>query len=398
VASPRPADTDGGLTALQSSSPLGVSTRGDPVSADAVVSSDLGFIVARAKVELEQMSGLRLLITGGAGFLGYYLVQAVVAWNYGVAARDRIEVTVLDNFARGIPAWLGPFAGEQLALVEHDVSRPLPQGLGDFDYVVHAAGIASPTFYRRHPLETMDANVIGLRQFLDRAVEQTTAGHPLSGLLFFSSSEIYGDPPPEQIPTPETYRGNVSCTGPRACYDESKRYGETLCVTFARHYGVPVTIARPFNNYGPGLKITDRRVLPDLARNVLEGEDVTLLSDGTATRTFCYVADAVVGYLKVLVHGRPGEPYNIGTEEPEVSMREVAERVAAIARDLFGYAGRVVRSTSDDAQYLVDNPTRRRPSIAKARDELGYEPSVDLDDGLHRSLVWYAGHCQAADA
>jgi nucleoside-diphosphate-sugar epimerase len=244
----------------------------------------------------------------------------------------------------------------------------------------------------------MDANVIGLRFLLDRAVEGAAAGEAVEGFLFFSSSEIYGDPLPAHIPTPETYRGNVSCTGPRACYDESKRYGETLCVNFARHYGVPVTIARPFNNYGPGLKITDRRVIPDLARDMFAGRNLTLLSDGSSTRTFCYGADAVAGYYKVLVRGQPGEPYNIGTEEPEISVGELAERIAGIGRRLFGYTGEVMQQTSPEQDYLVDNPARRRPLIDKARVELGYDPVVALDEGLERSLVWYAGNREGTDA
>src|SRR3977135_861476 len=141
----------------------------------------------------------------------------------------------------------------------------------------------------------MDANVGGLRNLLDYGLRQAKSGSPLSGFLFFSSSEIYGDPPPDQIPTPETYRGLVSCTGPRACYDEAKRYGETLCVAFARQHGVATRLAPPFNNYGPGLKINDGRVLPDFARDALAGRDIVMLSDGSATRTFCYAADAIVG-------------------------------------------------------------------------------------------------------
>jgi nucleoside-diphosphate-sugar epimerase len=244
----------------------------------------------------------------------------------------------------------------------------------------------------------MDANIGGLRRLLDHALGRKSGADPLRGFLFFSSSEIYGDPTPESIPTPEDYRGNVSCTGPRAPYDESKRYGETLCVTFARHYGLPVAIARPFNNYGPGLKITDRRVIPDFAQNVLSGQDITLLSDGSATRTFCYAADAVTGYFKVLVRGRPGEPYNIGVEEPEVTMSELAERVVATARDLFGYEGSVVHGISEEKDYLIDNPNRRCPVIEKARSELGYSPRVDLDEGLRRSLLWYAEHREGASA
>ena len=185
-----------------------------------------------------------------------------------------------------------------LTVLEHDITVPLPEKRGNLDFVIHAASIASPTYYRKYPIATMDANVNGLRLLLDRCREQQAAGHPVSGFLFFSTSEIYGDPPPDQIPTAEAYRGNVSCTGPRACYDESKRFGETLCVNFARQFGLPITIARPFNNFGPGLKITDRRVIPDFARDLFAGKDLVLLSDGSPTRTFCYVADAIVGYFQ----------------------------------------------------------------------------------------------------
>ena len=144
------------------------------------------------------------------------------------------------------------------------MAKPLPAGLGDFACIIHAASIASPTYYRRDPIGTMDANVNGLRNLLDHFLAQKQAGRPALGFLFFSSSEIYGDPDPANIPTREDYRGYVSCTGPRACYDEAKRYGETLCVNFARQHGLPIKAARPFNNYGPGLKITDGRVHPRL--------------------------------------------------------------------------------------------------------------------------------------
>jgi len=369
------------------------------LTAAEVVRGDLDSIIDRAGSELAQIGGKRLLVTGGAGFLGYYLVQAAMAWNEASEPERRIDVTVMDSLRRGAPAWLEAAARSgAVTLVAHDVREPLPDSLGAFAFVVHAAGIASPTYYRRHPIETMDANIVGLRSLLDRYAGPGGDGDRAEGFLFFSSSEIYGDPAPEAIPTPETYRGNVSCTGPRACYDESKRYGETLCVNFAQQYGARITIARPFNNYGPGLKITDRRVIPDLARNVLDGENLTLLSDGAATRTFCYASDAVVGYYKVLVGGRAGEPYNVGTEEPEISVGELAERIARIAGDLVGYEGRVTHAQSDEAAYLVDNPARRRPDIGKARSELGYEPAVDLDEGLTRTLAWYRENRAGEDA
>lgn len=360
---------------------------------------DLTFVTSAVGPDLERLAGKRLLLTGGAGFLGYYLVQALDHWNHARVAAQRVRITVLDNFARGEPGWLAALAeANRIQLRRHDVRTPLPADLEPQHFAIHAAGIASPIYYRKHPIETMDANVGGLRALLDYARARFDGPEPFEGLLFFSSSEIYGDPPVEWIPTPEHYRGYVSCTGPRACYDESKRYGETLCVNFARVYGLPVAVARPFNNYGPGLKITDRRIIPDLAADLLAGRDLVLFSDGSPTRTFCYVADAVAGYLKVLLRGRPGEAYNIGTEAPEISMADLAATMRDLGREHFGYRGSVIRQSSPDSEYLRDNPMRRSPSIAKARTELGYEPAIGLREGLLRSLTWYAHHPTGDDA
>lgn len=363
-----------------------------------VVQADLDYICHHLADDFTSMAGKRLLIVGGAGFLGHYLVQAALHWN-SKAHGAPISVVVFDNYIRGVPDWLSAREGDaNLTLRRHDITDPLPEDLGHVDYIIHAASIASPIYYRKYPIETMDANVNGLRSLLDYALAEQAAGRPLTGFLFYSTSEIYGDPTPENIPTPETYRGNVSCTGPRACYDESKRYGETLCVSFAQVHGVPVKIARPFNNYGPGLKITDRRVLPDFARDIFAGRDIVMLSDGAPTRTFCYITDAIIGYYRILTRGRPGEAYNIGIETPEISMATLVDKVVAIAKDKFGYQGRVVRKISDDAAYLTDNPNRRCPVIAKARTELGYSPSIGIDEGLTRALIWYQGNQVAEES
>lgn len=368
-------------------------------TAEQVVTADLDYIITAGSEEFAAMSGRRVMIAGGAGFLGYYLVQAALHWNAKNAAKAPIKVIVMDNLSRGVPAWLTALEkNPNLRLLKHDVTQPLPAALGDVEYIIHAASIASPIFYRKFPIETMDANINGLRFMLDYCLAQKKAGKPVEGVLFYSSSEIYGDPTPENIPTPETYRGNVSCTGPRACYDESKRFGETLCVNFTQQHGLPIKVARPFNNYGPGLKITDGRVIPDFARNILNGQDIVMLSDGSAKRTFCYVADAVLGYYKVLVKGRPGEAYNVGVEVPEISMLELAERAIALGKELFGYKGKIVRQESADKAYLVDNPNRRCPIITKARTEIGYDPQVTIEEGLRRSLVWYSGNREGSEA
>jgi UDP-glucuronate decarboxylase len=359
-------------------------------SAQDIVTQDLNYICQNLQEEFGRMAGKKLLITGGAGFLGYYLVQSVLHWNQQSDMAQQIQLTIYDNYIRGVPDWLVKLKGTpNLTLIKHNIIQPLPEDMDDFQYIIHAAGIASPIYYRAHPIETMDANINGLRNLLDYCRQHKDNGMPVEGFLFYSSSEIYGDPDPANIPTPETYRGFVSCTGPRACYDESKRYGETLCVNFAQQYDLPIKAARPFNNYGPGLKITDRRVIPDYARDGLAGRDIVMLSDGSPTRTFCYVADAVVGYYKVLVKGRPGEAYNVGAEKPEISMLRLADRVVSIATELFDYRGKVVRMKDLPKDYLVDNPNRRCPVIAKARTELGYNPSISLDEGLRRSLLWY---------
>ena len=363
-----------------------------------LLDEDLEAICADLAAEFSEIAGSRLLVTGGGGFLGYYLVQSVLHWNKKRAAGARIDMTVYDNYIRGVPDWLESLRDRpHIELRRIDLIEPLPADMGHFDYIIHAAGIASPIYYRAKPLQCIDANINGLRNLLDYALAERNASRPLRGFLFYSSSEIYGDPVASAIPTPETYRGNVSCTGPRACYDESKRFGETLCVTYAKQEGIPVRIARPFNNYGPGLKITDGRVIPDFAKDLLEGRDIVMLSDGGPKRTFCYATDAVTGYFKVLVRGGVGEPYNIGIDRPEISIAELANLAVKAAAELFGYRGKVVRGRSVEADYLVDNPNRRCPVIDKARQELGFDPKVPIEEGIYRSLIWY-GHNRIAAA
>jgi len=368
-------------------------------SASEVVRTDIEYILSSLRLELDQLAGNKILITGGAGFLGYYLVQSLLDYNKMHDKKDFINIVVYDNYVRGVPQWLINLKkNPQLKLVKYDITDPLSAITDHFSYIIHAASIASPTYYRKYPLQTMDANVKGLRNLLEYSLRQKEEGKPLKSFLFFSTSEIYGDPSPSHIPTPETYRGNVSCTGPRACYDESKRYGETLCVTFAEEFNIPVTIARPFNNYGPGLKITDRRVIPDFMRDVLQDKNIKLFSDGSPSRTFCYITDAIIGYFKILVNGKAGEPYNIGLSEPEITIKDLAEKTISVGQSLLDYSGKLEFATSNDPGYLVDNPNRRCPDITKAQEQLGYEPKVDLEEGLYRNLLWYKENQESKEA
>jgi dTDP-glucose 4,6-dehydratase/UDP-glucuronate decarboxylase len=335
----------------------------------------------------QRFAGKNILLTGAAGFLGSHFIHYFLALNDAGLLDKPCRLIAWDNFARGTPPWLEAIRSRTDLLCEtRDIVQK--QSLAPVDFIIHAASIASPIFYRKHPIETMDANVTGLRHLLDAAVAR-----PVESFLFFSTSEIYGDPDPANIPTKETYRGNVSCTGPRSCYDESKRYGETLCVNFCQVHKVPVKIVRPFNNYGPGLKISDRRVLPDFFRDVLAGRDIVLLSDGRATRTFCYISDAINGYLRALLSAHQGEPFNIGADAPEISMRDLAEMVVKIS----GQKLRVEHRQSDDPKYLADNPQRRCPNLEKSRRLLAYEPRVPLPAGLERMYQYYLANPVAED-
>lgn len=335
----------------------------------------------------QRFAGKTILLTGAAGFLGSHFTHYFLALNDSSLAGQPCRLIAWDNFARGAPPWLESIPPRPDLLREtRDIVQK--QDLAPVDFIIHAASIASPVFYRQHPIQTMDANVTGLRHLLDAAVAR-----PVESFLFFSTSEIYGNPDPANIPTTESYRGNVSCTGPRSCYDESKRYGETLCVNFWHVHKIPVKIVRPFNNYGPGLKISDRRVLPDFFRDVLAGRNIVLLSDGRATRTFCYISDALNGYLRALLSDHQGESFNIGADAPEISMRALAEMVIKVS----GRPLRVEHRQSDDPEYLADNPQRRCPNLEKSRRLLAYNPRVPLSTGLERMYQYYLANPVAED-
>ena len=355
-----------------------------------IETDDISYIHKKANLELGLLANHDVLITGAGGFLGYYFIKTFHAWNIKNPEK-KIGLTVLSTFRNGVPDWLQALNKEKsLILLKADISTFELSKKKHYDYIIHGASIASPTFYRLYPVETINANVQGLYKILDYVVAKRKSS-PIIGLLYFSSSEIYGDPLKGNIPTPETYRGNVSCTGPRACYDESKRFCETLCVNYSKVYDLPIKSARPFNNYGPGMKITDGRVIADFCRNILKNEDIVMFSNGSPQRTFCYVTDAIVGYLKILTKGKQAEAYNIGVATPEITVANLAKKLIAIGRKEFDYKGKLIKIVSKDKAYLTDNPQRRCPDISKAKKQLGYNPTVSLANGLYKTIMWYKG-------
>jgi len=347
-----------------------------------IVFEDCDEIVADIGNRVHSLSGKRVLITGANGFLMSYLVDAILAWNdSGVATPAK--VVAVDNLVTGRAERLAHLAERQdVTFIRHDIARPLE--LKDpVHFIVHGASIASPAVYRQHPLETIDANVGGTRLMLELAHH-----HNVEGMLVMSTSEVYGDPDPAFIPTPETYNGSVSCTGPRACYDESKRLSETLATIFNQLHDIPVVLIRPFNVFGPGFRLDDQRVLPDFMTSVLNREPIVLLSDGRPTRAFCYVSDAVRAMLLLLVSGRGGEAFNVGNDEGEISMAELAQLVVRAAAEVTGdNPVPVTLGESADPAYLTDNPQRRCPDLTKLRAAVDWNPNVSVAEGLRRTLV-----------
>jgi len=326
---------------------------------------------------LNQLNGTTLLVTGASGFLASHFLETIAVFNESNPPGCR--VLAADNFQSGLPERIAWAAGRPDIVLHHcDVSKQWDPG-ERVDWIIHAASIASPPVYRRFPLETIDVNVNGTRHMLDLLCKEGR------GMLFMSSSEIYGDPDPQHIPTAEDYRGFVSCTGPRACYDESKRLGETLATTYHRLYGSPVKMIRPFNVYGPGQRLDDGRILPDLMSAAFHRRPIVLYSDGRATRSFCYIRDAIRGMLLVLLIGASGEAFNVGNDE-EISISELAEIVSR----LDGPPHLPIRfETSEDRDYLSDNPQRRCPDLTKLKTLGGWKPEVKVREGLARTLHSY---------
>jgi UDP-glucuronate decarboxylase len=335
-------------------------------------------IIENLGADAHRFSGKTVLLSGGAGFLGRHFIALFRRLNKDVLAKP-CKVISADNY----------ITGEQLALHEGghhdpnivdvwaDVSYPLPVR-EDLHFIMHAAGVASPVYYMKYPLETIESAIQGSKNLLELARKNKD----LEGFLFFSSSEIYGDPDPKSVPTPETYHGYVSSVGPRACYDESKRLGETISTIYHQQFNVPIKIVRPFNVFGPGMKHNDRRVIPMFTYEALNGRALPVHGDGRQTRTFCYVTDAISGFLKTLLKGKPGEPYNIGNSNNEVSMADLATMFSSVV------PGATVKYISYPDNYPAGEPQRRCPDLAKAAKDLGYASKVDIRTGLARFVAW----------
>jgi nucleoside-diphosphate-sugar epimerase len=307
---------------------------------------------------------VHVLVTGGSGFIGSHLCAALLAQGHRVTCVDNLST----GSARNVESLL---SHRDFILLQHDVVQPLPDDVAP-DVIFHLASPASVPDYLARPLETLAVNSDGTRAMLELARRHH------SKFLFTSTSEIYGDPLVH--PQPETYWGNVGTLGPRACYDEGKRFGEALVMAYVRVHEVDARIVRIFNTYGPHSRPDDGRIVPNFVMQALRNEPITIYGDGSQTRSFCYVSDMVQGLLSAMFSaGTRGEVFNLGNPD-EYTVRDFAQQ---IARHVGSVAGVIY------CPLPVDDPTRRCPDISKARRVLGWEPTTDLETGMDQTIRWF---------
>ena len=338
------------------------------------IDNDIEKIYNNTKKFINKFSDKKILITGGNGFLGKYFVKVFLEYNKFL--KKPLKLVVLDlKFKKN-----DKINNSNVTYIEKDVSKNFSIEK-KIDYIIHAAGIASPFYYRKKPIETLEVSIEGTKNCLDLARKYK------SKFIFFSSSEIYGDPDKKNIPTKEVYRGNVSTLGPRACYDESKRLGETLCYIYNNKYNLDINIIRPFNVYGPGMKQKDYRIFPNFISNILNNKKINIYGTGKQTRTYCYITDAIEGFIRVLCYGKRGEVYNIGNTDPEISVSQIFKVLNKIHNKKIHS-----KFIKHPKSYPSDEPQRRCPDLTKAKTHLNYKPKVKLENGLINFLNWAKIH------
>ncbi len=308
---------------------------------------------------------MKIVVTGGAGFIGSHLCALLL--------EDGHDVLCVDNLLTGSEQNIEPLRNDpRFTFLQHDVTQPFSF---EAEAIFHLASPASPVGYMEHPIETILVNTQGTYHLLEQARQQQAL------FLFTSTSEVYGDPLVH--PQREDYWGNVNPIGPRACYDESKRLGETLTMEYYRLYQVNARIVRIFNTYGPNSQANDGRMIPNFITQALQNKPLTIYGDGSKTRSICYVSDLVAGLVLALFKPyTAGEVFNLGNTE-EHTILEFAQTIMRLCQ---------ASSTIIFEPGRIDDPERRRPDISKAQQVLDWHLKVSLDDGLRRTIEWFSNH------
>lgn len=344
-----------------------------------IIQNDLE-ILALAELPWGRLAGKSIMVTGGGGFLASYLVKTLLFAN---DIHDLgLTVICVTRSKLSVKQRLKDFLNmPQLVLVDHDVSLQLPENFPDADFIIHSASQASPKFYSTDPVGTLKVNSVGTMYLLEHAVK-----HGSDGFLFFSSGEVYGQSIDDSQPITELDYGYMDPIQVRSCYAEGKRIGETMCAAWSHQFGLHTNVVRPFHTYGPGMALDDGRVFADFVADVLAKRDIVLKSDGLARRPFCYIADATLGFLTVLLKGKFAQAYNVANPYAEISMRDLAYTLAGLFPEI-GIGVFFDKSTPSNA-YLKSPITRQCPSIQKIAD-IGWRPETDIETGFRRAITSY---------
>jgi len=341
-----------------------------------IIEEDLQYIISQF-ASWEAFRNKTVFVTGANGFLPAYMIFTLLKANelFGL----NLHVMGLVRNSEKANKKFGFLIGKNFSLVIQDVTQPVRTDR-KIDFIIHAASQASPRYYGVDPVGTLNANVLGTNNLLVLAKE-----HSVESFLFFSTSEVYGQVQDEFIPTKEHQYGYLDITNVRSCYAESKRLGETMCVSWLMQHQVPAKMVRPFHTYGPGMALDDGRVYADFVASIVLGKDIVIKSDGSARRAFCYLADATAGFLAVLVNGRNGEAYNVGNSTAEISIYELARLVLELfpERDL-----RIIRDFNESQGYLRSAVSRICPDCTKLHG-LGWQPRYSLKEGFSRTIESY---------
>jgi UDP-glucuronate decarboxylase len=343
---------------------------------NSIIEEDLK-IITRGDLPWDDFEDATVLVTGANGFLPAYLVETLLYLNEKRQAHPTRVIGLVRNLDRALTRFSAYHDRSDLQWIVQDVCNPIVLD-GQVDYIIHAASQASPRYYGIDPVGTLAPNVLGTYHLLNLAREKS-----VKGFLFFSSGEIYGQVDPNLIPTREDSYGTLDCATVRSCYAESKRMGETMCVSWAHQYNVPVKIVRPFHTYGPGMRLDDGRVFADFMADIVHGRDIIMKSDGSAIRAFCYLADATLGFFTVLLKGKVGQAYNIGNDQGEISVFDLANLLVGLFPERCLKVTRA--ATMHQPGYLQSPISRNTPAISKVY-ALGWQPRVSVKDGFIRTI------------
>lgn len=342
-----------------------------------IIKEDLEFIYS-SDINWSHFYHKTILITGANGFLPAYLVESLLYLNYK-NPQNNVKVVALVRSLKNAQFRFSEYLNNlNLVFIEQDVCETILKEI-KVDYIIHAASQASPKYYGIDPVGTISANVMGTINLLN-----FSRLNNIKSFLFFSSSEVYGELSSSQMPAKENLFGHIDPTNVRACYSESKRMGENICVSYNHQFAIPIKIVRPFHTYGPGMKLDDGRVYADFVSDILNNKDICMLSDGSATRAFCYLSDATIGFFKVLLNGINGEAYNVGNPNEEYSILELAEIIANIYPEKNLKVIKHIRP--ENHSYLKSIVSRNSPDISKISKSLNWEPIMSVNSGFKRTI------------